>query len=81
MATRLFDSWWRSHPVPTDASEHAGRRALELAQSAAPDETLLVLLSGGASALMAVPADRLTLADKARTTERAAQDGASTSTR
>ena len=58
-----------THPTPSAASEAAGRRALQLARSGEPDETLLVLLSGGASSLMAVPADGVTLADKARTAE------------
>jgi len=56
------------HPVPTDGSELAGRRALALADNVGVDDTLLVLLSGGASALMAVPADGVTLADKRATT-------------
>jgi hydroxypyruvate reductase len=73
----LFPLVVGSHPVPTDASEQAGRRALTLAQSTAPGETLLVLLSGGASALMAVPIDGVTLADKARTTELLLKNGAS----
>ena len=58
-----------AHPTPSAASEAAGRRALEFARSGRPDETLLVLLSGGASSLMAVPAAGVTLADKARTAE------------
>ena len=66
-----------SHPVPTEASEAAGRAALRLAQSAGAEDTLLVLLSGGASALMAVPIDGITLADKARTTETLLKHGAS----
>ena len=66
-----------SHPVPTQASEAAGRAALRLAQSAGAEETFLVLLSGGASALMAVPIDGITLADKARTTEVLLKHGAS----
>ena len=66
-----------SHPVPTGNSEAAGRAALRLAQSAAADEVFLVLLSGGASALMAVPADGLVLSDKARTTEVLLKNGAS----
>jgi hydroxypyruvate reductase len=64
------------HPAPTDASVRAGRRALELAESVAPDETLLVLLSGGASALMAVPAAGLTLDDKRATTSLLLRAGA-----
>jgi len=58
------------HPVPTEGSERAGRRALEIARAA--DEggnELLVLISGGASALMALPAKGLSLEDKRKTTD------------
>jgi glycerate 2-kinase len=53
-----------SHPLPDERSVAAGRRALEVARRTDPSETLVVLLSGGASALMAVPAAELTLEDK-----------------
>ena len=72
----VFESIPGGHPVPTEASERAGRRALALAASVAADETLLVLLSGGASAMMAVPADGLTLDDKRATTDRLLKAGA-----
>lgn len=52
------------HPVPTDASVDAGRRALALAAGRADGDALIVLLSGGASALMAQPAPGVTLEDK-----------------
>ena len=71
-----FESIRGGHPIPDAGSEHAGRRALELAQSLRDGETLLVLLSGGASALMAVPADGVTLADKQRTTAQLLRAGA-----
>ena len=64
------------HPTPTADSERAGREALELAASLQPGETLVVLLSGGASALMAVPAAGLTLADKKATTAQLLRAGA-----
>ncbi len=53
-----------SHPLPDARSVVAGRRAIEVAQRTHPGDTLVVLLSGGASALMAVPAGTLTLEDK-----------------
>jgi len=56
------------HPIPTPESERGGRRALEFAETLRDGERLLVLLSGGASALMAVPADGITLEDKRLTT-------------
>jgi hydroxypyruvate reductase len=65
-----------SHPVPDERSEMAGRAALALAARIAPQELLVVLLSGGASALMAVPAPGLTLADKQDVTARLLARGA-----
>ena len=53
-----------SHPLPDERSVAAGRRALDVARSSGDRDTLVVLLSGGASALMAVPAGDLTLEDK-----------------
>ena len=64
------------HPIPTVESERGGRRALELADTLPPGERLLVLLSGGASALMAVPAEGITLEDKRATTDRLLRAGA-----
>ncbi|MGQ0590924.1 MAG: glycerate kinase type-2 family protein [Sphingosinicella sp.] len=52
------------HPLPDEASVSAAERLLALAGSAGPDDFVLVLLSGGASALACLPGDGLTLADK-----------------
>jgi len=65
---------WRgieaTHPVPSEASEEAGRAALALAdRCASAGETLLACLSGGASAMLAVPVDGVTIEEKARATE------------
>jgi hydroxypyruvate reductase len=64
------------HPVPTAASVEAGERALALAAARGPGEALIVLLSGGASALMAVPAPGITLEDKRATTAALLTNGA-----
>jgi hydroxypyruvate reductase len=53
-----------SHPVANPASERAGRALLDAASRAAAHQTVLALISGGASALAAVPAPGLTLSDK-----------------
>ncbi|MEO8483599.1 MAG: DUF4147 domain-containing protein [Acidobacteriota bacterium] len=63
---------WRfiagTHPRPGPESEAAGRAALALAdQTRAEHGLLLVLLSGGASSMLAVPADGLTIAEKSAT--------------
>ena len=57
------------HPVPTIDSAIAGRRVLTAAGAVGPEEVLLVLLSGGASAALAVPAEGVTLADKVAATD------------
>lgn len=71
-----FDVIEGGHPLPTVESERAGRRALDIADSVAEGESLLVLLSGGASALMAVPAEGLSLDDKRAATRQLLRAGA-----
>lgn len=44
-----------AHPVPDEGSIEAGEAALAFAESVGPDERLLVLITGGASAMMEVP--------------------------
>jgi glycerate 2-kinase len=53
-----------SHPVPDAAGRDAAARILELARAAGPDDLVLCLISGGGSALLALPAPGLTLEDK-----------------
>ena len=54
-----------SHPFPDARSEAAGERALAIARAACTRaRRCVVLLSGGASALMALPVDGMTLDDK-----------------
>jgi hydroxypyruvate reductase len=53
-----------AHPVPDAAGVAAARRICDIAASAGPDDLLLCLISGGGSALMALPAPGLTLEDK-----------------
>jgi hydroxypyruvate reductase len=52
-----------AHPVPDQASIIAGQRMLKLAQEAGADDRVIVLLSGGASALMEWPAPGISLTD------------------
>ena len=56
------------HPTPDAGSVAAGRRALALAAGTPPSGLVLVLLSGGASAALAVPAAGLQLTDKVQAT-------------
>jgi glycerate 2-kinase len=51
------------HPLPDAGSERAGRLLLDLAAGAGAEDLVLVLVSGGGSALAEVPAPGLTLED------------------
>ena len=51
------------HPVPSNGSLAGGRSVLETARAAGPNDLAVVLISGGGSALLAVPAAGLTLQD------------------
>ncbi|MGE0452357.1 MAG: glycerate kinase [Vicinamibacteria bacterium] len=65
------------HPVPDARGLRAARAAAALARGLGQDDLLLVLLSGGASALLPAPAEGISLADKARVTARLLAAGAS----
>jgi len=65
-----------AHPVPDDRSVAAARAVLDIAAGAHDGDLLLLLLSGGASALMALPAEGLSLEDKQRTSRRLLTEGA-----
>ncbi len=71
-ASSVIDGFERieaGHPVPDERSRAAAERALEIAEGLGADDTLLFLLSGGASALLAAPVAGVTLDDKRRLTE------------
>ena len=55
-----------AHPVPDAAGLAAAERMLALAQTLGPDDLALCLISGGGSALLTLPAEGLTLAEKQR---------------
>ena len=53
-----------SHPVPDQAGMDAARRMLDLVGNLQADDTVLCLISGGGSSLLALPLDGITLEDK-----------------
>jgi hydroxypyruvate reductase len=59
-----FDWMPAGHPFPDARSLAAADAALDRAHRVGPGERMILLLSGGASALMARPADGLSLEDK-----------------
>jgi|FEC22Drversion2_1045045.scaffolds.fasta_scaffold00219_26 glycerate 2-kinase len=74
--TRLIRMREAGHPVPDDAGVAATGEALSLARSAGPDDLVLVLLSGGGSALWIAPTDGVSLAAKQALTRALLRSGA-----
>ncbi len=58
-----------SHPVPDQRGVDGARRIAALAAEAGPGDLVLCLISGGASALLPLPAGPVTLAEKQETTK------------
>ncbi|MFH7042351.1 glycerate kinase [Paucibacter sp. JuS9] len=53
-----------AHPVPDAAGLQAAERMQALTQGLTPDDLVICLISGGGSALLSLPAEGLSLADK-----------------
>lgn len=66
-----------AHPVSDAMSETAAMLIVETLRGLTPDDLVLALISGGGSALMALPAPGLTLADKQKITRSLLHSGAS----
>lgn len=77
--TRSIEVVEASHPVPDTAGQQAAQRILDLATSASPDDLVIALISGGASALLSLPAPGVTLQEKQSLTSELLRCGASIS--
>lgn len=53
-----------AHPVPDEAGRQAAARMLQMVQGLTKEDLVLCLISGGGSALLALPADGITLEQK-----------------
>ncbi|MGE5478373.1 MAG: glycerate kinase type-2 family protein [Bacteroidales bacterium] len=76
LPTRFVEVVEAGHPNPDVASQDAARRILTMASGLGEDDLLLCLISGGGSALMALPGPGLTLDDKKAVTRELLRCGA-----
>jgi glycerate 2-kinase len=65
-----------AHPLPDEAGFNAAKRCAKMAQDAKQGELVLVLVSGGGSALIPYPVNSVTLQEKIRTTDLLLASGA-----
>jgi hydroxypyruvate reductase len=68
-----------AHPVPDEAGLAAARRIRDLVTNLCADDTVLCLISGGGSALLALPLPGITLEDKQSVSRELLKSGASIS--
>ncbi len=73
---RLGQAIHAGHPIPDAAGLAAARKIHRLAESLAARDLLIAAISGGASALVAAPADSVTLGAKQQTTDLLLRAGA-----
>ena len=65
-----------AHPVPDESGEQAAREILRQAKTLATDDLLLVLVSGGGSALLTLPGEGLAMSDIKNVTKQLLMSGA-----
>jgi hydroxypyruvate reductase len=65
-----------AHPVPDEAGHRAAQRMLDMVKGLGPDDLVLALISGGASALLTLPAQGLSFADEQKVNEALLRSGA-----
>ncbi|HYL34419.1 MAG TPA: glycerate kinase [Bryobacteraceae bacterium] len=68
VALRRIELNESGHPVPDRAGEAGAARIAEIAEAAGPDDLIVCLISGGASALLPLPSPPVTLREKQETT-------------
>jgi hydroxypyruvate reductase len=77
LPTRRIEVVEASHPAPDAAGQVAAARILDAVKGLTADDLVLVLLSGGGSALLAAPLDGITLEQKRAVTRALLACGAS----
>ncbi|MDX2269606.1 MAG: glycerate kinase [Bryobacter sp.] len=65
---RHLECWEAAHPVPDAAGVRGAREIAQICLEAGPNDLVICLVSGGASALLPAPAEGVTLDEKQLTT-------------
>lgn len=69
-STATIDVLPGDHPLPSERGVESARRVLDAAERAGPDDLVLAVITGGGSALLAAPADPISVAISARSRRR-----------
>lgn len=74
--TEWIDVLSGDHPVPSERGVESTRQILDTVESAGSEDLVLAIITGGGSALMAAPAEGISLSDLQSTTEELLASGA-----
>lgn len=77
VATSVVETLEGDHPIPSEPGVESARAILEHVRDADEDDLLVAAITGGGSALLAAPAEPLTIADLQAVTEELLACGAS----
>jgi len=76
-STATIDVLPGDHPLPSERGVESARRVLDAAERAGPDDLVLAVITGGGSALLAAPADPISVGDLRALTSALLTSGAS----
>jgi len=76
-STAAIDVLPGDHPLPSERGVESARRVLDAAERVGPDDLVLAVITGGGSALLAAPADPLSIDDLRALTSELLASGAS----
>lgn len=76
LPTQILEIMEAGHPVPDSNSVESAKRAIELAKTAGPNDLVLCLLSGGASAIWSSPTTGVSFDAKQQLTKQLLKSGA-----
>ncbi len=74
--TKRIQIWEASHPVPDERGIRGAAAILDLLARVSPEDLVIVLISGGGSALLPAPVEGITLAEKQEVTRQLLACGA-----
>ena len=77
MKNKFCSATWASHPIPDSYGVLGTERIVEMLKKVKKNDFVIMFLSGGASALMPLPIDILSLAEKQEITKKLLASGAS----
>ncbi|MDJ0957274.1 MAG: glycerate kinase [Arenicellales bacterium] len=71
-----IEVWEAAHPVPDETGVQAAKKMIDMVRPLSTDDLVLVLISGGGSALLTLPAQGISLEDKQKINSALLKSGA-----